>query len=205
MAEPIRFYFDLLSSYSYFAVERLPALAARHGREIDWRIVSLPHVLKANGTTPPPQQPRKLAHNQQDVVRLSAMLGIAYRPDRPWPLDVSLARLVFYHLKRDRPEHAPSFATAMMRALFAQGETVATVAEIARAAASLGITEAEIEKATGDAAAKADLHAMLDAALADGVVGAPFAVVEGQMFWGQDRVIEHLDWWLTANVHGRKS
>lgn len=204
MAEPIRFYFDLLSTYSYFAVERLPALAARHGREVDWRLVSLPHVLKANGTTPPPLQPRKLAHNVQDVARLSAMLGIPFKLPRARPPDVSLARLMFYRLKRTDPRQAAPFATEMMRTLFGKGSTVATIEEISRASASLGISEAEIEQAAHDAAAKADLHAMLDVALADGMFGAPFAVVDDQMFWGHDRVIEHLDWWLTIHTRGRK-
>ena len=196
MFEPIRFYFDFVSTYSYFALERFAAIAETHGREIDWRIVSLPHVLKANDMTPPPQQPRKFAHNQQDIARLAAMLDVRYTVPKVRPLDAALARLVFYRVRARDPAVAFQFALAVMRRYFGDGEEVRTLEQIAPLVAHLGVDADEIATARGDPGAREALHGMLDLALADGMFGAPYACVDGQRFWGQDRVTEHLDWHL---------
>ena len=45
MPSPIRFYFDFVSAYSYVAMNRIDKVAARYGREVDWKVVVLPDIL----------------------------------------------------------------------------------------------------------------------------------------------------------------
>jgi 2-hydroxychromene-2-carboxylate isomerase len=196
MSEPIRFYFDFVSTYSHFAVHRIEEVAARHGRTVDWRVVSLPHVFKANDAISPLQQPRKFEHNSQDILRIAAMTGIPFTKPEVRPLDARLPRQVFYWLKHSDPRLAKGFACAVMTRYFGEGKEVRTVDQVLEAANGLSITRKMVEQAADDSAAKQALVDMLDMALADGMFGAPYAVVDGQRFWGHDRVIDHMDWWL---------
>jgi 2-hydroxychromene-2-carboxylate isomerase len=75
---------------------------------------------------------------------------------------------------------------------FGQGGSITTFEEIADACAHLGLSAADIEAlATAPAAKRAVVEAM-DRARADGIIGAPFMVLDGEPFWGADR-LDHLE------------
>lgn len=195
---PIHFYLDFVSTYSYFATERIDAMAQRHGCAVHWHIVSLPHIFKGAGTTPPMAQTLKFAHNRQDVDRLTAMQGVPL-VRLASPPDVQWARLLFHALARDDARLAARFAWQAMRLRFGQGVELNTAEAVAQAAAGLGLAPARIAAAREDASAKQALIAATDAALAAGMFGAPYATCGAQRFWGHDRVVDHLDWWLARS------
>jgi 2-hydroxychromene-2-carboxylate isomerase len=189
MAEPIRFYFDFNSTFSYIAVQQIDVLAALWGRSVDWRAVSLARLFKAQNIIPPPLNPAKFKYLAVDFARSCAFAGLPSRLPDPFPPDVKLPRLMFWRLKAQDPARAAAFARAVSAAIFGRGETLASAAEVAAACAALGgISEAEVAAAERDFAAKRAVVAALDAALADGMIGAPFFVVDGEPFWGADRL-----------------
>ena len=50
---PLLFYFDFISPFGYFASLRVEALAARHGRTVDWHAMLLGvSVMKVMGLKP---------------------------------------------------------------------------------------------------------------------------------------------------------
>ena len=63
--------------------------------------------------------------------------------------------------------------------------------------ASLGIDRAEVLAALDEAAVKERLKAEVDAAIARGVFGSPYIVIDGEPFWGSDR-LEQVDRWLAT-------
>lgn len=195
MSASILFHLDFVSSYSYFAALAIDEIATRHGRAVDWRIVSLPHVFRAAGTVSPLEQPLKLTHNLQDTRRLAAMLGVPWRRPQGQP-DVQWARLLFHRLKGRDAEVAARFARAAMVLRFGEGVELDSEEALKRAADGLPIDPAEITAARGDEVAKAALVAATSQAVADGMFGAPFVRVQDQVFWGSDRATDHLDWWL---------
>lgn len=192
MAEPIRFYFDFNSTFSYIAIQQIDALAATWGRVVDWRAVSLAHLFKAQNITPPPLNPAKFKYLAVDFARSCALAGLPSRLPDPFPPDVKLARLTFWRLKAQDPARAAAFARAVSAAIFGRGETLATAAQVAAAGAGIdGVNEAEVAAAESDFAAKRALVSALDAALAEGMIGAPFFVMDGEPFWGADR-LDHM-------------
>ena len=54
MAKPIDFYFDFSSPYGYLASEKIEALAAKHGRGVNWCPILLGVVFKVTGSAPLP-------------------------------------------------------------------------------------------------------------------------------------------------------
>ena len=198
MAEPIRFYFDFVSAYSYVAMNRIDRIAARWGREVEWNCVPLPDILAHHEATSPRDQPAKFAHNSKDFPRLCGMhqLPVSFPPEVP-PYGASLHRLVFWRLNRKDPALAKQFALAVDHRYFGTGKEVRTASQLLSACRARGVSVPmkEIKAAEGDARAKKDLKAAYSRALKDGMFGAPFVVCDGETFWGADR-LDHLEYRL---------
>lgn len=188
MAAPIRFYFDLVSTYSYLAIGRIDDIAARHGREVDWIAVSLGHIFASLDVKPPPFIPARLKYNTVDLLRSAAFAGLPFKIPDPFPFDAKISRYAFWSLKARDPKLARDFAVAVMTRAFGEGRGVSTAGEVAEAGAHLGLTLADIEAAAADPAAKRAVVEAMDSARADGMIGAPFMVLDGEPFWGADRL-----------------
>ena len=198
MADPIRFFFDFTSTFSYIAVQKIDDLAARYGRAVDWSAVSLGHLFQAQGVTPPPNIPAKLKYLSIDFARSCEFAGLPYRLPDPFPPDVKLARYAFWRFKTRDEALSHAFARAAMSALYGRGQSIATAPEIFAASAAVpGMTVADIEAAAGDMDAKRAVITAVEAAKAAGMNGAPFMILDGEPFWGADR-LDHLERRLKA-------
>jgi 2-hydroxychromene-2-carboxylate isomerase len=82
----------------------------------------------------------------------------------------------------------PAFHAAVYPAFWARGEDLGDLAVVARVLGDAGVDAAAVLAAAGEAAAKADLRATTDEAVARGVFGAPTFFVGDAMFFGNDRL-----------------
>ncbi|MCA0199379.1 MAG: 2-hydroxychromene-2-carboxylate isomerase [Proteobacteria bacterium] len=192
MSAPIRFYFDLVSTYSYLAIGRIDDLAARYGRKVDWIAVSLGHIFQSLEIKPPPFIPARLKYNTIDLLRSAEFAGVPFKIPDPFPFDAKVSRYAFWSLKARDPRLARDFAIAVMTRAFGEGRNITTAAEVADACGHLGLSLADIETAAANPAAKRAVVEAMDSAKADGMIGAPFMVLDGEPFWGADR-LEHLE------------
>ncbi len=193
MAAPIRFFFDFTSTFSYIAVQKIDDLAARYGRAVEWSAVSLGHLFQAQGVTAPLNIPAKFKYLSTDFARSCEFAGLPHRVPDPFPPDVKLARYAFWRFKARDEALSHDFARAATSALYGRGQTIATAAEIFAACGSVpGVTEAEIAAAGTDSVAKRAVIAAVQAATALGINGAPYMILDGEPFWGADR-LDHLE------------
>lgn len=204
MADPIRFYFDFVSAYSYVAMNRVETMAARWGREVDWRCVPLPAILQHHKVTSPRDQAAKFAHNIRDMPRLCEMHGLPISdpfPPKVPPYGATLHRLVFWRLNRTDPALAKQFALAVDHRYFGTGREVRTASHLAAACKARGVplTIDDIRAAEDDTRAQDDMDKAFAAALADGMFGAPFFVLDGETFWGADR-LDHVEYRLKQKL-----
>ncbi len=200
MSEPIKFYFDFVSAYSYVAMNRIERIAARWGREVEWNCVVLPEILAHHGATSPRDQPAKFAHNMKDFPRTCEINGLPvnFPPEVP-PYGAHLHRLVFWRLNRKDRGLAKKFALAVDHRYFGTGKEVRTARQLAAACKARGVDVSlkEIKAAESDKRAEKDLAAAFDRAVVDGMFGAPFMVFGGETFWGADR-LDHLEFRLKS-------
>lgn len=189
MADPIRFYFDFTSTYSYIAIHKIDDLAARYGRSVDWIAVSLGHLFQAQGVTPPPMIPAKFNYLKIDFPRSCAFADLPCQLPDPFPPDVKLARYAFWMLKAKDEALSHAFARDISMAVFGRDESVATAAEIAAVCAGLlGVTPALIKSAEKDMGAKRAVINAVEDAKSVGMNGAPYIILDGEPFWGADRL-----------------
>ncbi|MCK9508756.1 MAG: 2-hydroxychromene-2-carboxylate isomerase [Pigmentiphaga sp.] len=197
MQEPIEFYFDLISPYGYLASTQIEAVAARHGRGVDWRPVLLGvTVMKIMGMKPLLETPLKGAYLYHDAPRVAAMLGVPFRHHGLKNINSVTALRAFVWLKDQDEGLALRFAKRMYERLWVRGEDITAPEAAAAEAEQLGVDAATLMDAVTSPAVKQALHEAVDAAVEKGVFGVPFFIADGEAFWGGDR-LPMLDYWLT--------
>jgi 2-hydroxychromene-2-carboxylate isomerase len=181
---PPRFYFGAISPYSWFAAERIGELAP----DAQWRPVFAGALFRSVGRTTwglTPQRQERIADCQRRAAEHG--LGPISWP-QGWPgNDVLPARAM---LAADRAGLLIPFAVAAMRACFREGRDITQPEELEAVAAIIGMDGPRLLEQTEEPAIKKALRAVNDEAVAAGVVGVPSVVVDGQVFWGDDRLSE---------------
>ena len=195
MSAPIDFYFDFSSPYGYLASEQIEALAARHGRAVMWHAIVLDAQFQPQGGVKIPLALLRTEYARRDCERSAAFLGISYKTPTPYPVHTEHAARAFQWLSDRNPDEARAFAHGVFRAYFVEGRNIAEVAVLLEIAATLGLDREEVSNAFSDLATKARLKAEIDLAEARGVFGSPFLFVDGEAFWGADR-LPQVERWL---------
>ncbi len=195
MAEPITFYLEFSSPYAYLAAQLIEPVAERHGREVIWRPISLGHVWQAIGYSADMVPATKMAHTRIDAARCARLEGVPFTSPTPFPVDARLARRAFYRLDAKDPALAKRFALAVFDQYWGEGRDIREVADLAGLAAGLRIDPAELEAALTDDGAKRRMIQATEAAIESGCYGAPWFTLDGETFWGHDR-IPYIDRWL---------
>ena len=190
MKAPIDFYFDFSSPFSYLASQKIETLAARHGRTVKWRPMLLGAAFKATGALPLTQIPLKGEYAKRDFARSARFHGLHYRHPEPFPVSTVAACRAFYSLENE--EAAIRFAKAVFHAYFSDNINIGEPHNVLRIAATAGVTPDIQSQAVKDRT-----KAEVDAALARGVFGSPYIVVDGEPFWGLDR-FDQMERWLQA-------
>ncbi len=188
MKPPIDFYFDFSSPYGYLASTKIDALAARHERQVTWRPMLLGVAFKATGSAPLPTIPLKGEYSKRDFLRSARFYGIPYNQPNPFPVSTVAACRAFYSLGNAEGRH--KLARALFNAYFVENLNIGEPANVLKIAGALGL-EPDIDSQ----AVKDRARAEVDAALAKGVFGSPYIVVDGEPFWGVDR-FDQIERWL---------
>lgn len=195
MPDPIDFYFDFSSPYGYLASRRIDALAAKHGRTVNWRPHLIGAAFKATGSQPLLNIPMKGDYARIDIPRAARMHGVPFvMPERFPFLSVAAAR-AFYWLSDSDSAKAVDLAKALYNAAFGEGRDIANTGTVTAVAAGLGVDAGALTAALADPAVKARLKTEVSAAIARGIFGSPYFIVDGEPFWGHDK-LEELDRWL---------
>ena len=198
MSGSIDFYFDFSSPYGYLGSEKIEALAAKHGRAVDWHPVLLGVVFKATGVVPLTEVPLKGDYARRDFPRSARFHGIGdFRLPSRFPIPTqSPARIVLW-LKAREPARVAAAVHALYRALFTEDIDISNPDLAAAIAARSGADQAAVRAAIDDPAVKEALKAENERAMTAGVFGSPFTIVDGEPFWGVDR-FDQIDRWLAT-------
>jgi 2-hydroxychromene-2-carboxylate isomerase len=195
MPDTLEFHFDFSSPYGYLASEKIEALAARHGRGVDWRPMLLGAAFKATGSQPLTLVPMKGEYTKHDLPRSARFHGIPFRMPSKFPIATQApARIVVWQRERDRAGCA-ALVHALYRAYFVSDRDISNADVAADVAAEAGADRAGARAAIDDPAIKDAFRRDVDAAIAKGVFGSPFVFVDAEPFWGIDR-FDQVERWL---------
>ncbi len=182
MAKQIEFYFDYGSPFSYLADTQLPALAQRTGAELIYRPILLAGIFKATGNSSPISIPAKGKYMALELDRWARHYRVDIKMNTHFPFNtIRLMRGAIAALQQKR---FAAYHPATFRAVWSEGRNLGKEEALRDLLQSAGIDPASID---GDEI-KNELRANTDQAVARGAFGAPTFFVNGEMFWGNDRL-----------------
>lgn len=208
MSNTIDFYFDFSSPYGYLMAEKIDALAAQYGRQVKWHPILLGIVFKATGSAPLTlQNPAKASYSLLDFARSARFMGLPYRHPSKFPLATQNAARAYYWLDGQDCGLARQFALAAYRALFVHDQDISAPEVVFEIASKLGVQRAPqeaplgcstLENALQTPEIKARLKDEVDGAIAAGVFGSPHVIIDGEAFFGADRLPQIEQWLKTG-------
>jgi 2-hydroxychromene-2-carboxylate isomerase len=190
---PIDFWFSIGSTYTYLTVMRLPEVTRRVGQRVVWRPFDVRRIMVAQNNIPFRDKPVKSAYMWRDIARRAAAQGLSPVLPAPYPLaQLTLANQVA--LVGAREGWCEAYVTETYRRWFEGGAPAGEDPNLSDSLRALGLDPARVlAAATAPATAEA-LVAETDAAQDLGIFGAPSFVVGSEVFWGDDRLEDALDW-----------
>ncbi len=198
MRAPIDFWFDFSSPYGFVAARKIDALAARYGCAVDWHPVLLGVVFQRIGTASAVSYPIKGDYVRRDFARNARFHGVTdFRLPSKFPVPTQAPARIFLWAKHADPAAAVRYAKAALDAYFTADRDISNPDVAADVAAESGLDRATARAAIDDPVWKAALKAEVERAIALGVFGAPYVIVDGEPFWGVDR-LDQVERWLAT-------
>ena len=199
MAGAIDFYFDFSSPYGYLAAEMIEALGQRVNRAVNWHPILLGVVFKSTGGQPLTMAPMKGPYSENDFRRSAAFYGVPYRAPSVFPIATQNPARAVLWMQEKHPAHAKKFTLELYRAFFRGDRDISKLEVIGDIASGLGYSAEEVVAATQSDDIKSKLKTNVEAAMAKGIFGSPFFIVDGESFWGADR-LPMLEAWVTKGA-----
>jgi 2-hydroxychromene-2-carboxylate isomerase len=196
MAEPLRFHFDYISPYAYFAWTQIHALAEKHGRAVEPVPVLFAGLLDAHGTKGPAEIPAKRLYVAKDAMRKARALKLPFAPPPTHPFNPLLA------LRISSLPLAPHMRKKLIDRFYAatwgdDGPGVTDPEAVAKMLGELGLDGPQTIADATTPEGKERVRAQTERAVSDGIFGVPSILADGELFWGVDS-LEHLDRFLTG-------
>lgn len=190
MPTTIDYYLAPQSPWTFLGHDRLAALARDAGVTVQVRPADFGRVFAASGGLPLPQRaPQRQAYRLVELRRWSQHLGIALNlHPRHFPVAGDpAARLIVAVSAHDGDAAAMALAGAVLRACWQEERDIADAATLAALLDETGLPQRRLDDAAA-AAVQAAYEDHTRAAIDAGVFGAPSVVIDGEVFWGQDRL-----------------
>ncbi|HVN36424.1 MAG TPA: 2-hydroxychromene-2-carboxylate isomerase [Casimicrobiaceae bacterium] len=197
MSGAIDFYFDFSSPYGFLASQKIEALAQKYGRSVDWHPILLGVIFKETAAAPLTMIPLKGEYSKRDLARSARFHGLEFRMPSKFPIATQAAARIVLWLEGRDPELAVRIAKALYGAYFLGDVDISDPEQAIAVAAGEGVDANEARAAIGDPAVKQGLKREVEQAIARGVFGSPYVIVDGEPFWGLDR-FDQVERWLAT-------
>ena len=187
MSKTLEFYFDFGSPTAYLAHKRLQQLSAQYDLLIDYKPMLLGAVFKATGNTTPVAIPAKgqymLAH---DLPRFARRYNVPLNINPHFPINT--LHLMRAAIAAQRLDCMPAYVDAMFDAVWVDGKNMGELDVIAQTLADAELDSEALMALSQDPEVKAQLISNTEAAVERGIFGAPTLFMDGEMYFGQDRL-----------------
>jgi 2-hydroxychromene-2-carboxylate isomerase len=197
--KPIHFYFDFISPFGYFASLRIDDLAGRHGREVEWTSMLVGvSVLKVMGIPAIVELPLKGPYVVNDAKRYARQHRVAFeRPSSSATSRPVEAGRVFAWANEMDPAAAKRLASLIFRSYFVRCLDIGQDNVLRACASEAGLSWQAYEAARDEGTPAALLRRNVDESIERGVFGSPFFIVDGEPFFGLEK-LPLLEEWLAT-------
>jgi len=197
----VDFFYGLGSRYSYLAATQIAALERDTGATVNWHPIPSGRLMERGGRNPfqgpAPSGQYDWDFRRRDAEAWAAYYGVPYRePHGRVTYDGSLLALACIAARRMGA--VVPYSVRVFALGFVEDRTAIGREDLIDAAPGTGLDAEAFERMLDDPATAAEGEAVLDDAFRRGAFGVPTFFVDGQMFWGNDRLV------LVRNVLKRR-
>ena len=192
MISALEFWYEFASTYSYPAAMRIQALTDKASVDVIWRPFLLGPIFASQGWNDSPFNlfPARGTYMWRDLARICAKEHL--------PLQLPPARFPQNSLKAARiavslEEGIEDFSRAVYTASFARQEDIADDAILRGILERLGVNAEHVFETANLPKTKRKLRLQTEDAVARGIFGAPSFTIGEELFWGNDRLEEAVD------------
>ena len=183
----IHFHWDVGSTNTYFALHLVKPLAARYGARLLMHPFNLGYVFRHHNYVLADEPAAKLKNRGRDLMRWAERHNLPFRMPGHFPIKTS--RALRGAIAARRWDREADYIDAIFACYWERDDaSIEGNSGIAAVAEKLGIDgTAFIAEAESDAVRQALIDST-NSALAAGVFGAPSFVIDGEIYWGKDRM-----------------
>ena len=199
-APDLEFWFEFGSTYSYLAAARIENAAASAGVRVRWEPFLLGPIFAEQGWDDSPFNvyPAKGRYMWRDMERLCSKHGIPLAKPARFPRSGVVAARVACLAKATSEPWLPGFVRAVFRANFAEDREIGDAAEVRSILDALGLPGARVVEKSEAPENRGRLREQTRRAAELEIFGAPSFVAGGELFWGNDRLGDALEWAISG-------
>ena len=198
LSQALEFWIGYGSTYSYLSVMRIDDTTARAGIELIWKPFNIRTLMVQKGLPTGPFVPRpdKLAYMWRDIERRAQRRGLAFARPPQYPVD-SQATVRVAYLAAEQG-WCSEFSRKVFHMNFAEGRSIGGPGNLQAALRELGRDPERVIQRAHEPDIEAGLSAQTQAAIDFGIFGSPNFRVDNELFWGDDRLEDAIDWSLAG-------
>ncbi len=185
----IDYYFTVLSPYAYLAGDRLEQIAEKHGASIAYKPLDIMALFpRTGGAAPKDRHPARLSYRAQELPRQARKSGLPFNfKPAHWPTNAAPASYAIIAAAKAGGGNLGQLVHCILRASWAEEKDIAEDSVVQDCLREAGF---DPNLTFSGMLAGAEIYAQnLEDAVAAGVFGSPFYIVDGaEKFWGQDRL-----------------
>jgi 2-hydroxychromene-2-carboxylate isomerase len=183
----VEFFWDIGSTNTYFALHLIRPVVARHGATLVMHPFNLGYVFRHHDYSLQDEPPAKMRNRLDDLARWAVKYGLPFRLPDKFPIKTSRA------LRGAIAMRGFGLEAEYMRVIFRRywEENDASIAEVeglASVARELGVDPEAFLAACDSEPVRQGLIDSTHGGLERGVFGAPSFIVDGELYWGKDRM-----------------
>lgn len=198
LSQRFQFWYDFASPYAFLSAMRIEELSKTSGVVVEWRPFLLGPIFKSHGwdTSPFNIYEAKGRYMWRDVGRRAARYGIAFRKPSEFPRNGVLASRVAHGFGAH--ERRALFSKLAFSANFTEDRDISDESVIASLLESMGEEPGRILESAISRENAGRLRLATEEAAGRGIFGAPSFVIGEELFWGDDRLEDALEWFVRA-------
>ena len=190
----IDFYFSIGSTYTYLSVTRILDVEKKHSVKFNWKPFSVRAIMKEMNNIPfPKEKKNKVDYMWRDIVRRAENYGFFAKTPVPYPLsEFDLAnKLAILGLKDG---WGIDYVQQTYKRWFQEGKEPATEPNISEICSELKLDKEKIISEANSKEIEEKYLANTNSARKDKVFGSPTFIVNNEIFWGDDRMEDAINW-----------
>jgi 2-hydroxychromene-2-carboxylate isomerase len=191
MGKHVDYFVSLNSPWAFLGSKRFEALAKKYDADVTIWPVDFGSVFAVSGGLPLPKRaPQRQAYRMMELKRWRDHLGVKLNLEpKHFPSnEVPAARCVIALREQGRMADAIKLAHAVLNAVWVEEKNAGDPETLKSIIAGCGLDADAVMKAGDAPEMAAKREAYTKAAIDKGVFGAPSFLIDGELFWGQDRI-----------------